>query len=91
MARRNFFDHVNPDGADIGARAVTVGYNFGALGENIAAGQASVAEVMADWLESDGHCNNIMNRTFTEVAVACVSTNRFEYPTYWTMELGRPR
>jgi uncharacterized protein YkwD len=90
MALRNFFDHVNLDGKTIGQRATSAGYRFAALGENIAAGQATVSEVMADWLASPGHCNNIMYGVYTEIAVACVTTSRFEYPSYWTMELGKP-
>jgi uncharacterized protein YkwD len=90
MALRNFFDHVNPDGKTSGQRASSVGYNFAALGENIAAGQGTVSEVMAGWLASPGHCNNIMNGVYTNIAVACATTPRFEYPTYWTMELGKP-
>jgi uncharacterized protein YkwD len=91
MALRNYFDHVSLDGKTIGQRAISAGYNFAALGENIAAGQGSVSEVMAGWLASQGHCNNIMHGVYTEIAVACVSTSRFEYPSYWTMELGKPQ
>ena len=31
-----------------------------------------------------------MNPAYTEMGVACVSTSRFAYPTYWSMELGKP-
>jgi uncharacterized protein YkwD len=91
MALRNFVAHVNLDGKTIGQRAASAGYNFAELGENIGAGQSTVSEVMAGWLASPLHCLNIMNAVYTEIAVACVTTTRFEYPTYWTMELGRPR
>lgn len=90
MALRNFFDHINLNGKTIGQRAISAGYNFAALGENIAAGQGTVSEVMAGWLASPGHCNNIMNGVYTDIAVACVTTTRFEYPAYWTMEVGKP-
>jgi uncharacterized protein YkwD len=90
MALRNFFDHVNLDGKTIGQRAIGAGYNFAALGENIAAGQRTVSDVMAGWLASPGHCNNIMSGVYTDIAVACVATTRVAYPTYWTMELGKP-
>lgn len=91
MALRNFFAHVNLNGKTAGDRAISAGYNFSALGENIAAGQRTVSEVMKDWLDSPGHCDNIMAAVYTEIAVACVSTSRFEYPTYWSMELAKPR
>jgi uncharacterized protein YkwD len=91
MALRNYFDHVSLDGKTIGQRAISAGYNYAALGENIAAGQGTVSEVMAGWLASPLHCLNIMHGVYTEIAVACVTTTRFEYPTYWTMELGKPQ
>jgi uncharacterized protein YkwD len=91
MAQRNFFDHINLNGKTAGDRAISVGYTYAVLGENIAAGQRAVSEVMKDWLDSPGHCDNIMAAVYTEIAVACVSTSRFEYPTYWSMELGKPR
>ena len=90
MAQRNYFSHTSPDGKTASDRAPTAGYRFTALGENIAAGQSSVATVMHGWLASAGHCRNIMNAAFTQVAVACVSTSRPQYPTYWTMVLGKP-
>jgi uncharacterized protein YkwD len=91
MAQRNYFDHVSPEGVSAGQRATNAGYRFANLGENIAAGQANVAAVMASWLGSAGHCENIMTAAFTEMAVACVATTRPQYPTYWTMELAKPR
>ncbi len=91
MAQRNYFSHTSPEGRTSGDRALLAGYRFSALGENIAAGQPNVNVVMAGWLASGGHCRNIMNAVFTEIAVACVSTTRPMYPTYWTMVLGNPQ
>jgi uncharacterized protein YkwD len=91
MAQRNYFSHTSPEGKTLGDRALAVGYRFSGLGENIAAGQPSVSAVMAGWLASDGHCSNIMNTVFTDIAVACVVTSRPMYPTYWTMVLGKPQ
>jgi uncharacterized protein YkwD len=90
MAQRNFFAHTTPDGITMVQRAQNAGYVYRNLGENIAAGQRSTREAMQNWLNSPGHCLNIMNTSFTQVAVACVSTSRQQYPTYWTMMLGRP-
>lgn len=91
MAQRNYFSHTSPDGKTLGDRALTAGYRFSAIGENIAAGQGSVAVVMQGWIASEGHCRNIMTAAFTQVAVACVTTSRQQYPTYWTMVLGKPQ
>ncbi len=91
MAQRNYFSHTSPEGKSAGDRMLLAGYRFSAWGENIAAGQPSVSVVMAGWLASDGHCRNIMNAVFTEIAVACVAASRPMYPTYWTMVLGKPQ
>ena len=90
MAQRNFFSHTTPEGITLVQRAQNAGYVYRNLGENIAAGQRSTRQVMQGWLDSPGHCQNMMNANFTQVSVACVSTARQQYPTYWTMMLGRP-
>jgi uncharacterized protein YkwD len=93
MIDRDFFDHTNPSGQKPGDRVTAQGYTWGTVGENIAAGQRSVKVVMDGWMSSSGHCNNIMNGSFTEVGVACVlrqdDPNNYTY--YWTMVLARPR
>ncbi len=91
MATRQFFDHINPDGVTASQRVTLAGYVWSATGENIAAGYPDVSAVMKAWLDSPGHCKNIMNSAYVDVAVSCASTTRVQYPTYWTMELARPR
>lgn len=91
MAARNYFSHDTPGGISFSQRLTTEGYVWRSAGENIAAGQTSVNSVMAAWLASEGHCRNIMNPGFTEVAVACVSQSGTAFATYWAMELGSRR
>jgi uncharacterized protein YkwD len=90
MARRNYLEHVTPEGVDAVQRMEAAGYGWSRAGENIAAGNASVESVMTAWLESEGHCRNLMSPAFAEVAVACVRDATSSYGTYWTMKLGRP-
>jgi uncharacterized protein YkwD len=89
MAQRNYFSHDTPEGIDFAQRFSAEGYGWSAAGENIAGGQGSLDEVMAVWLASDGHCRNIMQPVFADVALACVSQPGTTLGTYWTMELGR--
>lgn len=89
MASRNYFSHTSPEGGDAAGRAAAAGYGWSALGENIAAGDTSVEGVMATWLGSQGHCRNIMNPAYADVAVACVARAGTTYGTYWTMVLAR--
>jgi uncharacterized protein YkwD len=90
MAANNYFSHTSLDGRDPGQRITGAGYAWSAYGENIAAGQTTVQAVVDGWLNSPGHCANIMNPTYTEVGTACVASMTSQYPTYWTMDLARP-
>ncbi|HEY9095430.1 MAG TPA: CAP domain-containing protein, partial [Hydrogenophaga sp.] len=89
MAVNNFFSHTGSDGSSVGTRATEAGYNWRGVGENIAAGYANVSVVMNGWLASTGHCNNLMEASYTEVALACVVQPGTAYGKYWTMVLGR--
>ena len=91
MATLNYFSHTSADGRTLDARVKTAGYTGSSLGENIAAGYAGIDSVMNGWVDSDGHCKNLMSANFTEVGVACVpGTATSTYNTYWTMDLGKP-
>ena len=92
MAANNFFSHTGSSGSSAGQRISAAGYNWSAYGENIAAGQAGINEVVDGWMASDGHCANIMNAAFADIGVACVpGTASTSYRSYWTMDLGKSR
>jgi uncharacterized protein YkwD len=92
MVSANFFSHTGSTGQNPGQRIAAAGYASSTWGENIAAGQPTVASVVAGWMASDGHCANIMNPAFRDVGLACVAGNAGNsYRTYWTMALGAPR
>ena len=88
MAENNFFMHGGSDGLNVGDRVDATGYNFRAVGENIAAGQSDHAQVNQDWVESPGHCVNIMSEEFSEVGAACVRDPNSNYVTYWVVVFG---
>ena len=68
MARRNFFDHTDPDGDTPWDRAKAAGVSdLG--GENIARGQADAEAVMQAWMDSPGHRANILNCDFRTLGV----------------------
>ncbi|TDG13462.1 hypothetical protein E2F43_07945 [Seongchinamella unica] len=89
MANNNFFSHTGSDGSDLGNRATAAGYNWSALGENIAAGYSSVGTVLQGWIDSDGHCANLMNPSFDEMGTARYYNASSDYGTYWTQVFGR--
>jgi uncharacterized protein YkwD len=89
MASNNFFSHTSLDGRTLVQRVLAVGYSYSTVGENIAAGQPSVQSVVTGWINSPGHCQNLMNPAFRDIAVACVRNDAATYRLYWTMDLGR--
>lgn len=89
MAARNYFAHRAPGGSEADARAKREGYDWRRVGENIAAGQGSPEQVMAAWLASPPHCENIMNPAFLEMGAAYAVNARSEGVVYWTQVFGR--
>jgi len=43
---------------------------------------------MKAWMESPGHCENIMKSTYTEVGVAIVIKSDSTYQIYWGQNFG---
>jgi uncharacterized protein YkwD len=91
MAARRYFDHVSPDGKRVGQRVAAQGYNWRAVGENLAGGDTSVSAAIAGWLGSPEHCRNLMSPEYAEVGVSCVRQPGSQWGTYWTMVLGTRR
>lgn len=97
MAADDFFDHQNPlTGSTPQARATAAGYD-GLVGENIAAGDETPADVVASWLSSPGHRANILDPDYTEMGVgyAFQADDAFPstdgpYQTYWVQLFGAP-
>jgi len=86
MAKNNYFSHNSRDGRTSDRRMIDAGYSYKgfksfAVGENIAQGQLSIAQVMDGWFHSPGHCKNLMNRDYKEVGVA-------KYNDYWVQDFG---
>ncbi|WP_169733741.1 CAP domain-containing protein [Alkanindiges illinoisensis] len=88
MANNNYFAHEGLNGSTIGTRASAAGYNYRIVGENIAAGYNSIDEVITAWINSPGHCANMMNASFKEYGMACASNPNSTSKTYWTQEFG---
>lgn len=89
MARREFFAHENLDGESPTDRMVKAGFtNWQATGENIAGGQEDPDTVMAAWLESDGHCRNIMDPDFTRLGIGYYFDASTDYKQFWTQNFG---
>jgi len=69
-----------------GIRFDEAGVETGTWGENIAAGSSTAAGTMTQWMNSTGHCNNIMNGNFHTIGVGYASVSGSPY--YWTQAFG---
>jgi hypothetical protein len=88
MADNNFFSHTNLMGQDPGYRIGQAGYNGGGWGENIAAGYGSPQEAVQGWLDSDGHCANMLNPGFQDTGIGYAYGPNSSYGHYWTQTFG---
>ena len=64
------------------------GYNGGTWGENIAAGYGTPAQVVQGWLDSDGHCSNMLNPSFSLIGIGYADVQGSQYGSYWTQNFG---
>jgi uncharacterized protein YkwD len=87
MDARDFFDHTNPDGQLPWDRMGMAGYgDYSNAGENIAAGSPDAAGTMQQWMDSDGHCSNIMSPDFQHIGVGYHPGG--QYGHLWTQVFG---
>ena len=74
------FSHTRPDGSS----CFTVMKNRGrTYGENIAAGHATASETVEQWMNSQGHRENILNPAFRELGVGYAYESNSMYHHYW--------
>jgi len=67
MTARDYFDHYTPEGRGPSERAFAQGYDA-FVSENIAGTGATPRQVIAGWLRSPGHCQNLLT-PFTETGL----------------------
>lgn len=73
MLAKQYFAHTGPDGNGPSYWAAQVGYNWTALGENIAYGYTTAESVHEAFMASSGHRANILGSAYEDVGVAAVS------------------
>jgi uncharacterized protein YkwD len=89
MAEHDAFDHRGHDGSTPTVRVERAG--FGAhriVGENIAAGAMTPAEVTQGWLASPAHCENIMDSRFTLIGIAYAENLHTASAVFWTQDFA---
>jgi uncharacterized protein YkwD len=91
MATHNYFEHEDLAGRSPADRVRAVGYREKLVGENIAYGPKSADEVVQGWLDSPGHCENIMDPRFAEMGIAYAPGRASKKGLYWVQLLAAPR
>ncbi len=89
MADKDYFSHFSLDGRSPQDRARAAGYT-GLVGENIAASTsaATAAAVMSMWLNSPGHCSNVMSAGYRTVGFGHGFQPDSRYRNYWVQVFG---
>jgi uncharacterized protein YkwD len=92
MAKNGDFDHRGHDGSSPADRIRRAGFGaYRIVGENIAAGAMTPAEVTAGWFASPAHCENIMDGRFTQIGIAYAANLNAAAGLYWTQDFATPR
>jgi uncharacterized protein YkwD len=87
MASTGAFGHMGPDGTAPWDRMRAQGFQWRVAGENIAAGQRSVDEVMRAWMASPEHHAQLLDPRMHRVGFG-FATDGSSGRTYWVQDFG---
>ncbi len=85
MSKKKFLNHTGSDKSTVAMRVTDEKFTWQLVGENIAEGYPDVVSVVAGWVNSSGHCRNIMNPEFTHLGAAVSSDGK-----YWVQVFATP-
>lgn len=87
MARQGKMEH-ELDGKNPFQRIKATGYRYRFAGENIAFGDVPPEDVMAGWMKSPKHRDNILRKEFTEIGLGLAKGK--DGAIYYTQVFGHP-
>ncbi|MEO5844145.1 MAG: CAP domain-containing protein [Caldimonas sp.] len=93
MARLQRMTHLDSQNRSLAERLRAIGYRYTLAVENVGVGYSSLDDVVEAWLESEGHCENLMNAAVLEFGLACIDAGAADAARerrYWTLVLGAP-
>jgi len=83
MFLNQYFEHVSPTGSSAGSLAEDIGYEYIAIGENIALGNFENDAVLVQaWMDSPGHRANIVSTKYSLLGIA-VGKGVYQGRTTW--------
>lgn len=86
MAAAGRLSHSSRDGRTPWDRIAATGYEFSNVAENVAGGQPDPQAAVASWVQSPGHCANIMNPDLRDFGAG--GEPGATGTIYWTLKLG---
>jgi uncharacterized protein YkwD len=90
MAEHDYFEHEDLAGHTPADRVRAVGYREKLVGENIAFGPRTADEVVQGWLDSPGHCENIMDPRFAQMGIA-YAAGHVKRGLFWVQLFAQPK
>jgi uncharacterized protein YkwD len=88
LSRDDRFSHVGADGSTPEQRIAASGYRPVLVGENLAAGQPTVAEAVGDWRRSSSHLATMTDPRFRHVGFGYQRARSPKYATFWVQHFG---
>jgi uncharacterized protein YkwD len=85
-AAHNRMSHTGSDGSQFGERIRRAGYGYRRANENVALGYRDAASVVAAWMRSPGHRQNVLDRATQDMGVG-VARGR-DGRLHWVMVSG---
>jgi uncharacterized protein YkwD len=90
MATTGNISHTGSDGSSAGDRIREAGYQPSTWGECIAAGYPTPADVVAGWMNSSGHREILLSRSYVHIGVGYVRLDGPGPTHYWTVNVASP-
>lgn len=88
MGEQAYFAHDSLDGRSPWERMRDASFFGSPVAENIAAGSQTAAAVVSSWMNSPGHCRNIMSSRATALGVGYAYVSGSPWGHYWTQAFG---
>lgn len=67
---QSYFNHIRPNGQRFYTAATDLGVSYRHIGENLACGQTTPAQVVNEWMASPTHRANILNSDYQYLSIA---------------------
>lgn len=78
MVKQRFFAHTAPDGTMAWDYLKKVGYTYEVAGENLAITNESAETVVASWMDSPSHRDNIINKEYRDIGIGMATFGDYQ-------------